>query len=42
MLICMPYHVCTLKDKEEVKYLESFLSGILQNSVEVSLVCKYI
>lgn len=32
----MPYHVCTLKDKEEVKYLESFLSGVLQNCWSVS------
>lgn len=41
MLICMPYHVCTLKDKEEVKYLKSFLLGVLQNSVGVFLVCIY-
>lgn len=36
MLICMPYHVCTLKDKEEVKYFKNLLFGVLQKCTEVS------
>lgn len=32
----MPYHVCTLKDKEEVKCFKNFLFGLLQKCIEVS------